>query len=117
MREYWKIFLTTPAKHDLAQIHAYTSEAWGVAASNRYTALIEFALKNLTEDPKRFATFDAGNIRFGLRAYPLRLIRQKSAQVKIARPKHVIYFQIINPPLIEILRILHERMEVSDKLS
>ncbi|MDI9349662.1 MAG: type II toxin-antitoxin system RelE/ParE family toxin [Candidatus Symbiobacter sp.] len=112
----WQSFLTTPARKDFEEIFAYTSETWGVGAANRYIALIELTIKNLRENPNRFGISVLDGFDSRVKSCPLKITNQKSLAHKIKRPRHVIYFQTINPPLIEILRILHDRMDVTDKI-
>jgi toxin ParE1/3/4 len=49
----------------------------------------------------------------GLRSIHLRHARVTDAQAKVKKPVHVLYYRAIQPGLIEIVRVLHERMEPS----
>jgi plasmid stabilization system protein ParE len=34
-------------------------------------------------------------------------------EVKVRRPVHILYYRMVRPGLVEIVRVLHERMEPS----
>ena len=47
----------------------------------------------------------------GIRSFHLRYARGDDPAVR--RPVHVLYYRVLQPGLIEIVRVLHERMEPS----
>lgn len=56
-------------------------------------------------------TRDRAGLSAGLRSLHLRHARGKDAEVKVRRPVHVLYYRAMGPDMIEIVRVLHERME------
>src|SRR5262245_56388229 len=50
----------------------------------------------------------------GLRSFHLRHARADAVKAKVRRPVHVLYNRPIQPGLIEIARVLHERMQPAD---
>ena len=47
----------------------------------------------------------------GLRSLHLRQAGESGRDIRVRRPVHILYFRVIRPGLVEIVRILHERME------
>jgi toxin ParE1/3/4 len=47
----------------------------------------------------------------GLRSFHTRHVRTKTSEPKVVSPVHLIYYQALQPNLIEILRVLHGRMD------
>ncbi len=93
--------LTNKAALDLKSIAIYTQNTWGVRQRNRYLSSIDKSFHALAAD--RMKGQDCGEIRNGYRKY------------RVA--KHVIFFREIDTDLIEIVRILHERMDIELQLS
>ena len=52
----------------------------------------------------------------GLRSFHVRHVRQADRGAGVRRPMHVIYYRVIQPELVEIVRVMHERMEPSRHL-
>ncbi|MEP7255812.1 MAG: type II toxin-antitoxin system RelE/ParE family toxin [Ferruginibacter sp.] len=92
--------ISKKALTDLEEIWLYTVEKWSVDQANRYYTLIfdeiNFICKNI----------DAGksmeHVRKGYRA----------SKVKF----HLIFYRILNNR-VEIIRILHERMDIENRLT
>lgn len=95
-----KYFLTHKAVEDLSEIWEYTFEEWSEKQANKYYKfLIEFCQEV------------ASNPNFG-KSY-------ESVQKDLLGFKcnhHIIFFRIISPNEIEMVRILHERMDLKSKL-
>jgi len=84
---------------DLEEIWVFTVDKWSVAQADRYYLLIideiEFICKNITCGKSMH------NIRKGYRA----------TKVK----SHLIFYRVVNDT-VEIIRILHERMDIENRL-
>ena len=87
------------AQADLSEIWDYTAEHWGEAQAERYTRDIQAACEGLS----------GGNL-VGLSAEAIR-----AGYWKVAVGSHVIYYREREDTL-EIVRILHRRMDVSRHL-
>lgn len=57
------------------------------------------------------------DLRPGIRSFHLRHARSTDPAGRVRRPVHVLYYRAVAPGLIEIVRVLHERMEPSRHLS
>ena len=102
--------LSRPAQADLAQVLATSTERWGSETKGRYAALIAAAMKMVAAEPEGSATRDRPELQPGIRSFHIRHARSKVAGEKVRKPVHVIYFRVVQPGLIEIVRLLHERM-------
>lgn len=92
--------ITKKAVSDLEEIWLYTVEKWSIDQADRYYKLIfdeiHFICKNLN------AGKSMEHVRKGYRA----------SKVK----SHLIYYRIEND-IIEVIRILHERMDIENRLN
>ena len=91
--------LAGPAQADLANILAASAERWGTEGRRRYAMLLAAAMRIIAADPEGPLTQARKELLPGVRSFHLRHARG------------VLYYRAIQPGLIEIVRILHERME------
>ncbi|MBF0155301.1 MAG: type II toxin-antitoxin system RelE/ParE family toxin [Magnetococcales bacterium] len=89
--------LTRKALDDLRGIGRYTEHAWGREQRSRYLSILDQSFRDLAASP--LMGHDCSTIRSGYRKY----------QVE----RHIIFYRIMMPDQIEIVRILHERMDVT----
>ncbi len=95
-----KIVLLEAAIHDLEEIWHYTFITWSLEQADRYHALITKEMEFLAAKP------GSGN--------PLDHLRKgyRSAKVK----SHYIFYRV-NSGEIEVVRILHESMDIPNRLN
>ncbi len=103
--------LAGPAQADLANILAASAERWGTEGRRRYAMLLAAAMRIIAADPEGPLTQARKELLPGVRSFHLRHARGDAPQAKVRKPAHVLYYRAIQPGLIEIVRILHERME------
>jgi toxin ParE1/3/4 len=99
------------AQTDLMIILGDGAEKWGAEASRRYGVTLMRAMRQVASDPEGRLTRPRPDIRPDLRSLHMRHVRQNGRQPVVKRPVHVIYYRVAEPGLIEIARILQERME------
>ena len=87
--------LTELAKQDLRSIGRYTQTTWGREQRNTYLAKIDAAFHRLAVEPQLGKSCD--DLRAGYRKYPV--------------GKHLIFYRQ-SPDRLEIIRILHQRMDI-----
>lgn len=92
--------LTNKAKSDLKEIAIYTKNTWGKRQRNLYLTTLDKAFYTLAADHLKGR--DCSEIRNGYRKYQV--------------GKHIVFYREINASLIEIVRILHERMDIETHL-
>lgn len=108
--------LAEPAKADIASILRTSEARFGPEARVRYRALLAVALRRVAADPHGLSTADRGDLIKGLRSFHIRHARTASSEPPVADPVHVIFFRAVAPGLVEIVRVLHDRMEPSRHL-
>lgn len=93
--------LTNKAVDDLTNIWNYTFDKWSEVQANRYYNLIIESCHNIANNPKIGKHYD-GITRelFGLKTN-----------------KHIIFYRTLSDSPIEITRILHEQMDLKNKLN
>jgi toxin ParE1/3/4 len=92
--------LTAKAKADLRDIGRYTQRTWGRDQRNRYFSRLDEAFHLLAREPDRGRSCD--DIRQGYRKYHV--------------GRHMIFYRQSGADGIEIIRILHERMDIEARL-
>lgn len=95
-----KYYLTNKAVEDLADIWNYTFEEWSENQADKYYLLLLQSCQEVAENPNLGKQYN--NVTQKLLGY-------KSY-------KHILFYQIISKEEIEIIRILHERMDLKSKL-
>ena len=98
MAEY---ILSEKALEDLNSIWIYTAENWSVEQANRYYNLIVDEIEYVSEN------FDSAK-DFGA-------IRRNYAYSKVK--SHLVFFKKTENSELEVVRILHERMDVKNRLN
>lgn len=94
-----KYFLTNKAIEDLSKIWDYTYEVWSEGQADNYELLIG-CCKEISENPDMGRNY--GEIEKNIFGY-------KASQ-------HVIFYRVIKPNEIEILRFLHVRMDLKNRI-
>ncbi|MDO9163944.1 MAG: type II toxin-antitoxin system RelE/ParE family toxin [Methylococcaceae bacterium] len=92
--------LTNKAKSDIKEIGSYTQNTWGKRQRNIYLTALDKSFHALTADHLKGR--DCSEIRIGYRKYQV--------------GKHIVFYREINSSLIEIVRVLHERMDIEAHL-
>jgi toxin ParE1/3/4 len=83
----------------------------GAEARVRCRALLTAAMRRIAADPQGRATVDHGDIFEGVRSFHISHSRGESREAAVGEPVYVIFYRVRDPGLIEIVRVLHERME------
>jgi toxin ParE1/3/4 len=87
--------LTPAAQADLGQIWDYSVRTWGEAQAERYVLSIRDACQALADGSKQGRSID--DIRPGYR--------------KLAVASHLLFYRVTDNGLIDVVRILHKRMD------
>jgi len=105
--------LARPAQVDLASILSISAERWGAEGRQRYAAVLAAAMRHVAAEPDGPLTRKRPDLRSGIRSYHIRYARRSAEGAKVRRPVHVLYYRVAEEGVIEIVRVLHERMEQS----
>jgi toxin ParE1/3/4 len=108
--------LARPAQVDLANILATSVERWGAEGRHRYAAVLAAAMRQVAAEPDGPLTRKRPDLRSGIRSFHVRHARRSGEGAKVRRPVHVLYYRVAQVGVIEIIRVLHERMEPSGHL-
>ena len=108
--------LARPAQIDLAQILATSAERWGAEGQQRYAAVLAAAMRQVANEPQGPLTKKRPELRSGMRSFHVRYARRAAATAKVRRPVHVLYYRVAQRGVIEIVRVLHEKMDPSRHL-
>jgi toxin ParE1/3/4 len=85
----------------LNSIWTYTYDEWSEEQADKYYANLEFACLQIGENPDLGKEYE----------------EIKSKLLGLRTGKHIIFYQVVNDQQIEIIRILHERMELIKRLN
>ncbi|MCW3093653.1 MAG: plasmid stabilization protein [Ferruginibacter sp.] len=95
-----KYFLTNKAVEDLSKIWDYTYEVWSENQADKYYMMLIDSCKQVSEHPDMGKNYhEIGHDILGLEA-----------------GKHIIFYRITKSAEIEVLRILHGRMDLKNRL-
>ena len=95
-----KVIFKEQAIFDLEDIWLYTLHTWSLRQADRYHSMILKEVEFLATQPK--SGKDQNHIREGY----------QSSKIK----SHVIFYRILENEL-EVIRILHERMDIPNRLT
>ncbi len=96
-----KVILRQEAINDLNDIWYYTIQEWSENQAEKYYEAIKFACKLIGENPSIGKNYpEISKHLFGL-------------QTK----KHILFYHIISEDEIEVIRILHERMDLKNRIT
>ncbi len=96
-----KVILRQKAIDDLNNIWDYTFEKWSEKQADKYYATIKMTCNGIGENTNIGKEYDGVSRN---------LLGLKSG-------KHIIFYQVISNERIEVVRILHERMDLKNRIS
>ena len=96
-----KVILRQKAIDDLNNIWDYTFEKWSEKQADKYYSIIKMACNWIGENPEIGKEYEG--------------ISKNLLGIK--SEKHIIFYQQVSNDRIEIIRILHERMDLINRLS
>jgi toxin ParE1/3/4 len=103
--------LSGPAKAEIAAILRRSEELHGKDARIRYRGCLAAAMRRVATDPEGRSTVDRAELLPGIRSFHVRHSRNESREPTVANPVHVIFYRVVGPGIVEIVRVLHERMD------
>lgn len=106
----WQVRLATAAEHDTRAILRWTAARFGVRQARTYARTLSLATEALTEGPDVAGSRRRDDIGPGLRT--LHVARQER------KGSHFLLYRIAShgdPLLIDVVRILHDRMDLPAK--
>ena len=106
--------VSNAARADMVDILRLSQTQFGDQARQRYQALILAALQALADTPYPIGSHDREELAPGLRSYHLVYSRQQAKQPHgtVNNPRHIVFYRVANDDVIEVVRLLHDAMEV-----
>ncbi|MBL8549775.1 MAG: type II toxin-antitoxin system RelE/ParE family toxin [Hyphomonadaceae bacterium] len=112
-----RLIVQPPARSDERAILTVSFRNFGLAARNRYRALLQQAYANLQNNPLRAGSVERSDLPGRVRVYHLRHARSRLAKEKrTARPRHFIVFTF-DEDAVRIVRVLHDAMDLAGHLA
>ena len=108
--------LSESAEGDIAAILRRSEEPHGKEARIRYRACLTAAMRRVETLPEERSTVDRAEGVPGVRSFHIRHSRHESREAPVANPAHVIYYRAKQQGVVEIIRVLHDRMEPREHL-
>jgi toxin ParE1/3/4 len=95
-----RYLLSPAAQQDLREIWDYTCERWDADQAERYLRELQSAIERA-----------AGNPRIGRACDEIR-----PGYYKLAAGSHTLFYRVIADEVIDVVRVLHQRMDVDRHL-
>jgi len=96
-----KYVVTNKAVSDLNDIWEYTFSKWSENQADKYYKMLINLFQIIANNPELGKKYNEINPElFGLKAN-----------------RHIIFYKKVNPGLIKIIRVLHERMDIKTRMS
>ena len=95
-----KLILRQEAIDDLTDIWEYTFETWSENQANKYYEAIKQACLDISQNPDKGRQYS--EINENLLGYRIN--------------KHIIFYHLVNTNELEVIRILHEKMDLRNQL-
>jgi toxin ParE1/3/4 len=108
--------LARPAQIDLVDILSTSAERWGPEGRQRSAAVLIAAMRQVAAEPDGPLTRKRPDLRSGIRSFHVRHARRSAEGATVRKPVHVLYYRVAEEGVIQIVRVLHERMEPSRHL-
>jgi toxin ParE1/3/4 len=109
-----RYIVATAARHDIDSILLWSYENFGEQARLRYAALLAQPFFLVAEGPQRAGTVHRDEIAPGARTYHLLHARNHvgPSSGRVKQPRHLLLFRLRADGCMEILRVLHDSMEL-----
>jgi toxin ParE1/3/4 len=104
--------LTRAAEADYASLLRYSRKRWGKLQAEIYRLIIDDSIAAIAADPYRRNTYGRDEVRPGLRSFHVGLDGERAKQ-----GRHILYFRLADDGIVEVVRILHDRMDMRRRLA
>ncbi len=108
MSMVWKVLLADQAELDLLEITIWTVEKFGDRQANEYAETISLAIEALHDGPEILGVKERGDIGSGICTFHVACNGRKG--------RHFVVFKASAPYQIEVLRLLHDSMDLARHL-
>lgn len=119
-RKAVRLRVADAAKADIEDLLAWSEHRFGTSARQRYEALIACALLDIAEDAARPGVRQRPELGAGMFSFHLFFSRKRAqaslrgqAAGRVQRPRHFVVARTAPAGFVDILRVLHDAMELS----
>ncbi|WP_395550711.1 type II toxin-antitoxin system RelE/ParE family toxin [Pseudomonas aeruginosa] len=111
-----KYRISHDAQADIVDILRFTHNRFGDTARRRYQALIGAALEAVATDPQQAGSISREELGAGLRSIHLVYCRSMTNVGKVVRPRHFVFYRVAPDQVLEVVRVLHDSMDLDQHL-
>jgi toxin ParE1/3/4 len=111
-----RLRISNAAKADIEDLLAWSEQRFGEAARRRYEAPLTRALRDVAEDALRAGVRARPELGAGVFSDHLFFSRRRAFSGLVQQPRHLLVGRILEPGFADILRVLHDAMEISRHL-
>jgi toxin ParE1/3/4 len=111
-----KVRFSRSARADIARILATSLARWGAEGRRRYEALLATTIRQVAANPEGPLTRRRPDLPGDVRSFHFRHAIV-TASDKVRAPAHVVYYRAARGDLIEVVAVLHDRMDPALHLS
>lgn len=106
------------ALEDIEACLFWSAENFGIPAAHRYRVLLEVALLAILDDPELRGSKLIEGFGGKVRAYHIRHSRKEApvGDLIVKNPRHLVIYRAAEDGRIELLRVLHDRMDFEGQL-
>jgi toxin ParE1/3/4 len=110
------------AESDIDAALSWSAEHFGMAAQDRYFALISQAFRDLRQDPQRVGSITVPGVGAALtgdlRLYHLRhsRVHVTPATNRVKNPRHFVVYRVAGNGTLRIARLLHDSTDIPRRL-
>lgn len=108
--------ISQDARADIVDILWHSQAKFGLATRRRYQGLILATLDAIAKQPDRIGSQERDQIGPGLRSLHLAHCCYSSTAGRTQRPRHVVLYRLGADAVIEVVRLLHDAMEIQHQL-
>lgn len=114
-----KFRLSARAQADIEACLHWSLAEFGEAALTRYQRLIHAAILDVAADPERSGCRALCVNRITVGLYHIRHSRNAVPERgdRVKNPRHLLVFRVIDGEVLEIIRLLHDSMDIETHLS
>lgn len=110
------IRISPQAHTDIADTLRFTEVRLGESARCRYQKLLLTTLHSLAEEPKHQNSTIRNELSPGVRSLHLSFHVLEMSDGRRIRPRHIVFYRTGADQVVEILRVLHDAMEIAQNL-
>lgn len=108
MSAVWAVRLAEKAEHDLLDALVWTTDQFGALQADDYLETLTLALEALTDGPNIVGSKVRDDIGLGIRTLHVARLGRKG--------RHFVVFRIADSQAIDVIRLLHDSMDLPKHL-